>query len=56
MGLTIMEKVKGHAGVERNEEADRLANIGACKEMQDKIDMDILQDYDLPGIKLAKIT
>lgn len=34
-GVTFIEKVKGHAGTEGNEEANKLANEGTSKERLD---------------------
>ncbi|KAG6879310.1 hypothetical protein C0992_003637 [Termitomyces sp. T32_za158] len=55
-GITILEKVKGHDGVRGNEEADRLAGLGAEKDTPNNIDMEIQREWDLPGAKLSKLT
>lgn len=55
-GITLMEKVKGHAGIRGNEEADRLANEGARKTTPDNIRTEIPEGYDIPGAKLVKLT
>lgn len=54
-GITMLEKVKGHAGIKGNEEADKLANEGAQKTTPDKINLIILQEYHLLSAKLAKL-
>lgn len=55
-GITLFEKVKGHAGIEGNEGADRLANTGANKPEPDEIDLDVPPEYEVPGAKLATRT
>lgn len=39
-GLILFEKVKGHAGIAGNKEADRLARDGVRKPMPDTLDME----------------
>lgn len=39
-GMTLLSKVRGHTGIRGNEEADRLANIGARKAAPDEINID----------------
>ncbi|KNZ73963.1 hypothetical protein J132_09038, partial [Termitomyces sp. J132] len=55
-GLTILEKVKGHAGIEGNEGADRLANEGAKSQNPTNINLEITEAYEVLGAKLASIT
>ncbi|KNZ75061.1 hypothetical protein J132_05009 [Termitomyces sp. J132] len=55
-GVVIIEKVKGHAGIEGNEGADELTNEGARKELPDQIDINIPKGYELHGARPATIT
>ena len=45
--------VKGYNGDVRNEKADSLAKEGAQKEVVNHIDLSILPEFDLQGVKLA---
>ncbi|KNZ80733.1 Ribonuclease H1 [Termitomyces sp. J132] len=55
-GITLFNKVKGHTAIRGNEEADKLAGIGAKKTTPDNIDLESPAGYNLPGAKLANIT
>ena len=48
--------VKGHRGVQGNEESDKLAKEGAGKEIGDAISTHIPIEFDLQGAKLATLT
>ncbi|KAI0824107.1 hypothetical protein BC628DRAFT_1323025 [Trametes gibbosa] len=48
--------VKGHDGHPRNEEADRLAGLGAAKPVGDVVDLSIPEPMRLSGAKLSVIT
>lgn len=47
---------KGHSGVHRNEQADRLANEGTNKQEVDVIDLSVPNDFNLQGVALSAIT
>lgn len=51
--VVIIEKVKAHSEIERNEGADRLANEGAEKENPDHINLKVANGYKVPRTKLA---
>ena len=53
---TSFQWVRGHSGVEGNEESDRLAKDGANKEAPDELNLDIPKEFDLQGAKLATMT
>ncbi|KAL0566859.1 hypothetical protein V5O48_015140, partial [Marasmius crinis-equi] len=53
---TSFEWVKGHAGIEGNEEADELANAGRQKTAPDLIDMTVPPELHLSGAKLNALT
>ena len=53
---TTFQWVKGHEGIQGNEESDRLAKEGAEKDAPDQIDMEIPKNFDLQGAKLSAIT
>ncbi|KAF9259147.1 hypothetical protein L218DRAFT_947861 [Marasmius fiardii PR-910] len=48
--------VKGHAGIEGNEEANRLADKGRAKPTPDQINLRILDNLQVPGTKFAALT
>lgn len=56
MSPTTFEWIKGHAGHQRNEGADRQANIGAAKTRADKIHDKIPPYLKLSGICITAIT
>ncbi|KAG1841801.1 hypothetical protein DFJ58DRAFT_688478 [Suillus subalutaceus] len=53
---TAFRWVKGHNRIKGNEEADRLAGLGATKDTYDQINTTIPQNFDLQGAKLSKIS
>jgi ribonuclease HI len=53
---TKFKWVKGHSGELGNEMSDQLAKEGANKETTDDIPLEIPKNFDLQGVKLAKIT
>ena len=55
-GLTLLEKIKAHIGIEGNEGADTLANTGAEKDTPDNVSIIIPQGYEMPGAKLSTMT
>ena len=54
-GIAVLEKVKGHSGVEGNEGADRLAEEGTTKPTPDLMDLEAPPEYCLQGAKLQNI-
>lgn len=56
LGPTTLQWVKGHSGIEGNEEADRLATKGLTKEFPDKIEFTIEPPYNITGAKLQTIS
>lgn len=54
-GLILLEKVKGHAEIEENESANRLANEKTRKPVLDQLDLQISDSYVLLGKKLTII-
>ena len=53
---TKFKWVKGHQGELGNEQSDRLAKLGASKENEDEIILDIPDHFDIQGAKLSAIT
>ncbi|KAL1739946.1 hypothetical protein HDZ31DRAFT_48483 [Schizophyllum fasciatum] len=53
---TKIRWVKGHSGHQRNEEADRLAGVGARKIIPDEVDTSIPRHLRVTGAKLSCIT
>ena len=54
--LTYFEWVKGHQGIQGNEESDKLAKEGASKDAPDPLPLQIPIEFDLQGAKLATLT
>jgi len=48
--------VKGHDGVEGNEECDRLAKEGAANPIKSNLDMNIPNNFNVQGAKVAALT
>ncbi|KAH9054174.1 hypothetical protein EDB87DRAFT_1780248 [Lactarius vividus] len=53
---TSFQWVKGHEGVQGNEESDKLAKAGAEKATPDDLPLDIPMEYNLQGAKLASLS
>ena len=53
---TLFEWVKGHQGVQGNEESDKLAKEGASKHEPDPLPLLIPNEFDLQGAKLVTIS
>ena len=53
---TTFQWVKGHDGVEGNEQCDRLAKEGAAKPTPDTLDLNIPNTFNVQGAKLATLT
>ena len=53
---TYFQWVKGHSGIEGNEECNQLAKEGTNKDNPDDLNLDILMEFDLQGAKLATLT
>jgi len=53
---TIFQWTKGHNGNRGNEESDCLAKRGAKKNIPDRLDMEIPEEFDIQGAKLATLT
>jgi hypothetical protein len=54
--MTTFQWVKGHDGIQGNEESDRLAKVGANKNDPDNLDLEIPKNFDLQGAKLSTMT
>ncbi|KAI0699470.1 ribonuclease H-like domain-containing protein [Cytidiella melzeri] len=54
--VTTFEWVKGHTGLEGNEGADKLASLGAAKELPDDVDFTIPNQWNLTGVKITALT
>jgi RNase H len=52
---TTFKWVKGHRGNEGNEESDLLAKAGAEKEAPDQLALDIAEEFNVQGAKLAAL-
>ncbi|KAF5388106.1 hypothetical protein D9615_000030 [Tricholomella constricta] len=55
-GNTIFQKVKGHSNDPGNDGADRLAGLGARKELPDLIDLSIPPALHVSGAKISKMS
>ncbi|KAF5381283.1 hypothetical protein D9615_008354 [Tricholomella constricta] len=55
-GKTILQKVKGHSDDPGNDGADRLAGIGARKEISDEIDLSTPKPFHVSGAKISKMS
>ncbi|KAG2148793.1 hypothetical protein DEU56DRAFT_729869 [Suillus clintonianus] len=53
---TTFRWIKGHSNNKGNDEADKLAEIGALKNEYDHMDIKIPPEFDLQGTKLTQIT
>jgi ribonuclease HI len=55
MAPTSFKWVKGHNGMQGNEESDALAKTGALKNTPDELPLDIPEDFNLHGTKLSTL-
>ncbi|KAH7914514.1 ribonuclease H-like protein, partial [Hygrophoropsis aurantiaca] len=53
---TKFKWIKGHNGNEGNEEADKLANIGANKTNPDDLNLNVPDEFKIEGVQLQNIT
>jgi ribonuclease HI len=50
---TTLRWVKGHNGITGNEESDQLAQVGAKKEREDELDLEIPMEFNIQGAKIT---
>jgi ribonuclease HI len=56
IATTTFQWVKGHDGVEGNEQCDMLAKEGAAKPTPDALDLSIPNTFNMQGAKLSTLT
>ena len=54
--ITTFLWVKGHDGIEGNEQSDRLAKEGAAKPIPDNLDLSIPDNFNVQGAKISSLT
>jgi hypothetical protein len=55
IATTSFQWIKGHNGIQGNEESDGLAKEGANKPVPDSLNLDVPKEFDLQGARLVAV-